>query len=288
MNRRSIKIHTLVVILSIILVALEYGCYYFLNLVYPSVLMAVVLNLLLCHIFLENSLTYLSSFLQSLITVLLSAGLTAFIYMNQTGNLLVYRSGLIYIILLNWVIPLLYCILRDFTDHGPRFVNFRSFFWRTSILFAVMYVIEFVIHFFIVPLQFPEGLSSVGHTMIPFMSTAAYIEDCIYLGQSISVLLLYVLKCFLFFLPLGLYASILLKEANKWILVLLTFVLPLGAEAIRYLRTSTFSIDAYLYCFFGFLLGIVFYQILNLISNHCLNNDFLAERNKYSFFNFYY
>ncbi len=288
MNRRSIKVQSFIIFTSIITTGLEFGCYYFLNALYAGLAISILLNLILSHFFLETSLTYLSCFIQSIITVLLSTAATIFIYIYQTGNLLIYDKNLPFLILLNWFTPLLYSIIRNFTDHGPRFVAFRSYFWKTSILFSGYYIFFFVSHYFIIGTGFPTGESIVSNPLIPFLSTATYIEDCVYLGQPLLVLLLYVFKTILIFAPIGFYTSILLKEASRKIILILTFLLPLAPELVSFFQTNVFSIDAYLYNLIGFLLGMLIYQLLNSISHHCLNTDFLADRNKYSFFNFYF
>ncbi len=287
MNRRSIKIQSFIIFTSIITVGLEFGCYYFLNTLIGGLAIAVVLNLIMSHFFLEASLTYSSCFIQSIITVLLSTAATIFIYIYQTGNLLIYTRNLAFIILLNWFIPLLYSIIRNFTDHGPRFVTFRSYFWKTSILFSGYYLFFIILHYFVIGSSFPISQSTVSNPYIPFLFTATYIEDCIYLGQPLSRLLAYVFKTILIFAPIGFYASILLKEASRKIILILTFLLPLVPELVFFFQTNVFYMDAYLYNLIGFVFGILLYQLLNSISHHCLRTDFLADRNKYSFFNFY-
>ena len=288
MNRRSIKIQSFIIFTSILTVGLEFGCYYFLNTLYGGLAIAILLNLILSHFFLETSLTYSSCFVQSMITVVLSTGATIFIYIYQTGNLLIYNKNLPYIILFNWFIPLLYSIIRNFMDHGPRFVSFRSYFWKASILFSGYYLFFFVLHYFVIGTNFPVGASTVSNPLVPFLATATYIEDCIYLGQPLFVLLVYVFKTMLIFAPIGFYASILLKEASRKIILILTFLLPLVPELVSFIQTNAFHIDAYLYNMLGLLIGMLVYQLLNSISHHCLRTDFLADRNKYSFFNFYF
>lgn len=288
MNRRSIQIKTFIIISSLITIGLEFGCYYFLNSLSGSMVIAIVLNLILSHIYLETSLTYSSCFLQSALTVVLSTAATIFIYMNQTGTLLIYNKKLSFLVLLNWMVPLIYSIIRNFMDRGPRFVQFSSYFWKTSILFFVYYLYSFVNFYFISPIGFPFGASTVSNPLIPFLATATYIEDCIYLGNPLSVLLIYVLKTIWMFAPLGFYATLILKEASRKFIIILTFLLPLVTNIISFVQTSAFYIDAYLYHIIAFLLGILLYQLLNHISHRCLKTDFLTNRSKYRFFNFYF
>lgn len=288
MNKRSVKIHTIITILSFITIGLQFGSYYFLSSLFPAILLSIFLNLILSHFYLEASLSYTSCFLQSLITTIGSSLLILLIYYYQNGSLLIYKHTLLSLILLNWLVPFLYCIIRNFMDRGPRFVNFHSFFVKTSVLFAGYYVFFFIKHYFIFPVSFPETLSSIQNTMIPFLATATYIEDSIYLGLKLPTLLIFIAKSFLLFAPMGFYASILLKEASRIFIFLLTFLLPLAAEMIPLLFQGSFYMDTYLFHLMGCLLGIILYQILNYLSQECLQCDFPDERSRYSFFNFYY
>lgn len=288
MNHFSIKIHSLISLLSILLVGLEFGSYYFLNSVVPGILIAIFLNILLSHIYLEASLSFTSCFLQSLLTTILSTAAIILIYYYQTDSILVYQTTLLLFILLNWLVPFLFCIFRNLADRGPRFVSFRSAFWKMSLLFAVFYLFYFARHFFIIPAQFPESISNVTNPLIPLLATATYIEDSIYLSLKISPLLLFFAKSVLLFAPIGFYASILLKEASKIFIILLTLILPIGAACIPLAFEGVFYTDTFLFQLIGTLIGIMLYQICNHISNHNLHLDFLEERSRYRFFNLYY
>lgn len=288
MKKRSVKIPTLIVFFSLIDVGLQFGSYYFLNKLYPAFILIVVLNLVLCHIYLESSLSYSALFLHSALTALLSTGCTAFIYYKQTGNLLVFSKYLVLLVLLNWAVPLAYSIFRDITDHGPRFVGFRSYFIKTSILFALYYIPVFAICFFISPAGFPATASSINNPYIPFLATATYIEDVIYMGMSIKPFVYFTGISAVLFIPAGFYGSILLKKASRPVFVLLTLILPLLTEGIPFFYGHAFYIDGFLFKFVGILFGIIFYKILNSITNASLQCDFLTERNNYTFFNMYY
>lgn len=288
MKKRSIKIRSLIVFFSLVNVGLQFGSYYFLNKLYPALIAAVVLNLILCHIYLESSLSYSTCFLHSALNTILSTGCTAFIYYKQTGNLLVFTNYLLLLILLNWAVPLIYSIFRDITDHGPRFVGFRSYFVKTSILFALYFIPVFAYCFFVRPLPFPETPSGIANQYIPFLATATYIEDIIYLGVKVKPLIYFAgISCVLF-IPVGFYSSILLKKASKPVFILLTFALPLLSEGIPYFYGHSFLADGFLFKFTGFLLGIIVYKILNALTYASLRCDFLTERNNYTFFNMYY
>lgn len=288
MNHRSIRIKTFIIITSILILLLEYGCYYFFNSLFVSIAFAIVLNLIGSHIYLESSLTYSSCFLQSKVTVLLSSVLTIFIYTHQAKTFLIYHKYLPVLILLNWLVPLFYSILRNFMDHGPRFVQFRTYFWKTSILFLFYYIYSFLQYYVITPVSLPFDGSKLSNPLIPFLATASFIEDCIYLGQPLSVLFIYLIKTILLFVPLGFYTFLLLKKASRTLIILLTFLLPLVATILSFVKASVFYIDVYFYNLIGFLLGILLYQLLNQISHHRLKTSFLSNRSKYSFFNPYF
>ncbi len=288
MKYRSIKIRTLIILFSLLLVGCEFFTYYFFDDLKLSLAIAVLPNLLLLHIYLESSLSYLSCFLHSTLITLLSTSGTLLIYYQQTGNLLVYNPYLPLLILLNWLVPMLYAILRDLNDHGPRFVNFRAFFIRSSILFGIFYVLLFTKYFFITPMAFPATLTDTGNPYVPFLASATYIEDVIYLGHPLMPLILYLTKIVLAFLPIGFYTALLLREHPRYCLALITLFAPLLIECIPLLYGESFSMDVYLWTLIGTLVGILLFKILNAVSNYSLKCDFLTQRNNYRFFNLYY
>lgn len=289
MQRRSIKIRTLTILFGILLVGAQFGSYYFLDRLSISAGITVILTLLLSHFYLEISLSYESCFFHSIITMVLSTICTGFIWYYQS-SLLVYSDWLWSLTILNWFLPLLYCIFRNFGDRGPRFVGFVPYFVKTSILFVLYYGFLLVYCSFLSEKAFPFSASVPDSLFIPFMATATVIEDAIYLGSSILPLIFYVTELIVLFIPMGFYISLLLKKAGGFPKFILALFIPCIFEAVPLLYYSPkgFMTDNCLYRIIGMFLGMLLYQMINQLSHHFLGDDFLKPRNNYSFFNMYY
>ena len=288
MEHRTIKLTAVAVLAGIFSVILEFTVYYFTNMVTPMIFISVLTSIILSHIFLEVSLTYETGFLYSLFTMILSTVITALIYFNITGGLFVYQRFIHAVIYLHWLVPMVYHIFRNLFDKGPRFVSFNSYFTKASLLFFVYYVCNFVYHTIIDPIVMPYAFSTSTNSFIPFFSTATHIEDFIYMGTGIGELFLYIGKLFILFMPIGFYASLILRDYDKktslFVKTILCIVVPLIFEGISFFQRDVINIDSYLYRFLGIFFGILLLKVLNAIFLHVTREEFLIERNRYSFF----
>lgn len=284
MERRSIKVTTLVLIVSFLCVVAEFSTYYFLDTFWPVCLVTVILAFIVSHIFLEASLTYDTCFVFSLVSMIISSIFTTSIYYGQTGKILVYHDYIQFIIYANWLTPLLYSILRSLFDRGPRFVSFNSYFLKTNILFGLFYLFNLVYYTAFSPIKLPYGFGKQGIVFLPFLTTATHIEDFIYTGNGIESLVGYIIKILILFVPMGFYIALLLKKNGFILKAIIIFVIPVLFEAIPYLTQHTANIDSCIYRFISLIIGVLLYQILNGIFRYITGEDFLYERNKYSFF----
>ncbi len=288
MERRTSKLTTLVVLLSILSVILEFSVYYFTGLVWPAAALTILTSLILSHIFLESSLSYETSFLFSSITMILSTIIIALIYYNQIGGLLVYQKYIHLVPFLHWLVPMAHNILRCLLDKGPRFVCFNLYFWKISTVFAVYYAANLLYHTILDPIMMPYAFLTTSHRFVPFFSTATHIEDFIYMGTGIGEIIIYFLKLFALFGPIGFYSSLFLRDYDKKTSFLiktgLCLIVPLIFEIIVYFQSGIVNIDAYLYRFFSIFFGILLLKIMDAIFLSVTREKFLHERNRYSFF----
>lgn len=288
MERRTIKMTTFVVVLSIISVISEFVVYYFTDLFWPMAAITILTSLIFSHIFLETSLTYETGLLFSVLTMVLSSICSALIYFNQTGGLLLYRSYILMTTFLHWIIPMIYHIFRCLFDRGPRFVSFNSYFYKASIVFAVYYMGNLVYHTILDPIMMPYAFSTANNNFIPFFSTATHIEDFIYMGTGIGELWIYLAKLFALFAPIGFYSSLLLRSYDKKSALIIktgiSVIIPIIFEGISFLQGNVINIDSCLYRFLGIFLGIVLLRVINSLFLHTTGEEFLIERNRYSFF----
>ncbi len=288
MERRTIKMTAFVVIVSILSVASIFAVYYFTNTFWSMIPLTIVISLILSHILLETSLTYETGLLFSCLSMILSTIVTALIYFNLTGGLFIYESYIHMTIYLHWLIPMIYYTFRCLLDKGPRFVAFNSYFYKSSIVFAFYYVCNLVYHTILNPIMIPYGFSSSSNNFIPFFSTATHIEDFIYMGTGVLELALYIIKLFVLFVPIGFYASLFLREHDiksaLLIKIVLAIFIPVVFEGISYFHGNSINIDSCLYRFLGIFLGMIIFKLLNVVFLSMTGEEFLFERNRYSFF----
>lgn len=284
-RKRSIKINIMVILSSLLYLGFEFGVYYLTDSAAYVFAIAALGSLILTHLFLEVALTYDICFLFTLFSVVPASIISALIYFNQTGHLLIYQNFLPYLVFLHWLLPVLYCTFRCLLDRGPRFVRYNSFFWKTGILLAIYYLPVLVIRSFLIPVEFPYTFTGKEIMLIPFMATATHIEDFIYTGVGISSLLAYAGQILLLFLPIGFYGSILLKQLSPLLKAVLYLFVSFLVEGILWFTRGTFMIDACIFRLFGIILGVLLYQLMNRLFRFYTREDFLYERNRYSFFN---
>lgn len=292
MRRQSVKITTLVIILSIAAVYFQFFCYYFFDNAWLVLTITFITSLLLAHFFLEASLSYEPGFLQCFFTVSLSFIFSFLIANNRTGGFLVYKGCLPYIVLINWMAPVAYFIVRCLYDRGPRFVGFHSFFIKTSILFGVFYLFVLAVKLFVMPMEAPYALfkNNPAPNLVPFWTTAGQIEDFIYQQTSLVPTLIYIIKAIFLYIPYGFYLRILLRTASILVRSGIILLFPLLVEAAQYLFSiGHCDIDDFMFALLGSLIGILIYNVLNKIFLSRTEYAFLEEKPPYSFYkNIYY
>ena len=288
MEQKAINMTILSVVCSILSVILEFSVYHFTNSVLALAALTILTSLLLSHIFLETSLSYETSFIFSTITMILSTVVIVLTYYNKINGLLVYQNNIHLCIFLHWIVPMLYSILRCLLDKGPRFAAFSSYFWKSSIVFAVCYIASLIYYTILAPITLPYAFTTTSYPFVPFFATATHIEDHIYMGTGIGELIIYFCKLYVLFAPIGFYASLILRDYDRktalWVKSLLCLIIPLIFEVISYVQGTPLNIDAYLYRFFSIFFGILLLKIMDAIFIYITGCAFLYERNRYSFF----
>ena len=155
MNKRSVNISSLVILLSLLSFLFEMCLYYFIPQHLITVAVAAIISLGLAHFFLESSLNYDYCFLHASFMTITSTAFTIIVYLMQPNVWIAYDYSLIALIIVNWFIPFGYCFIRDFCDRGPRFAEYLFFFYGMSILFLIIYAIALVKLLFVTPLLPP-------------------------------------------------------------------------------------------------------------------------------------
>ena len=104
MNKQSVNISSLVILLSLLCFIMEVCIYYFVPQRYIAILFAVVCSLCLSHFFLESSLNYDYNFIHASFMVITSLAFGIIVYIIQP-TVDKYDYSIIVLVLLNWLIP---------------------------------------------------------------------------------------------------------------------------------------------------------------------------------------
>lgn len=280
MNKRSVDISSLVILLSLLSFLFEICLYYFIPQHWITVAVAAIISLGLSHFFLESSLNYDYCFLHASFMTITSTAFTIIVYLMQPNVWITYDYSLIALIIVNWFIPFAYCFIRDFCDRGPRFAEYLFFFYGMSILFLVIYAIALVKLLFVTPLLPPYDTMRFGaHNFIPFMATGNYIEDALSHHASISKMITYIFELIVLGIPAGFYIRVFLKDHSITVRIFGYLLLPFIFEFIQFLTgIGRADIDDYTFYLIGILLGIAIYHIVYRISYEVHKRDFLEDR----------
>ena len=127
MNKRTVNISSLVLLLSLLSLITTMCLYYIVPMHYVSVIFAAAASVLLAHFFLESSLNYDYNFLHAASMTVTTLIFAIVIYLIQPNEWITFDFWLPCLVLINWLVPFLYCTLRDLFDRGPRFDGYHKF-----------------------------------------------------------------------------------------------------------------------------------------------------------------
>jgi len=286
MHRSSTHITTLIILLSILTITIQFSVYYFFGATLVTFGLITLLILLCSHIFLNRSHSYEACFSYSLLNIFV-----CFIIMfsNFRGEVsfLIYQHNLLLFIILHWTIPTLYCIIRCLLDKCSKYTNFNLFYRNISIVFLVIYVGVLI---YILFLQ--NGTNILYYTdyhsinLVPFLTLATLIEDHINGYVSVNNITAYLIQGILLFVPYGFYTILLLRYNRLLTRIIALLFLPLLIEVLqRVFLLGKGDIDDIILAMIGSVIGALCYHILNLIFRAVTDDDFLYECSHYSFYN---
>jgi len=212
--------------------------------------------------------------------VITSLAFGAIVYIIQPNQWIKYDFSIIVLILLNWIIPFIYCCLRDLFDRGPRFDDFNLFFHRMSIFFIVVYLLAILKQYFVTPFVPPYDAPGFGAKLfVPFMATAEYIEKAVRAHESLTPIIIYVAEMACFGIPFGYFARVYLKKYSLLLQLMAYFLFPLVLEGIQQVTgIGRCAIDDYVIFLLGSVIGVVIYQIMNSMFVSVATRDFTTDR----------
>ena len=116
MNKRSVNISSLVILLSLLSFLFEMCLYYFIPQHVITVIVAGIFAIGLSHFFLESSLNYDYCFLHGAFMTITSTAFTIIVYLMQPNTWITYDYSMIALIIVNCFIQFAYSFIRDFCD----------------------------------------------------------------------------------------------------------------------------------------------------------------------------
>ncbi|MCI8750507.1 MAG: hypothetical protein K1W39_16925 [Lachnospiraceae bacterium] len=281
MNKQSVNISSLVILLSLLCFIMEVCIYYFIPQRYTVIIFTIISSLCLSHFFLESSLNYDYNYIHASFMVITSLAFGIIVYIIQPNQWIIYDYSIVVLILANWLIPFIYCCIRDLFDRGPRFDDFNLFFHRMSKFFIIIYILAILKQYFITPFVPPYDAPEFGaHIFVPFMTTAEHIEEMLNTNQDIIPVILYIIEIACFGIPFGYFSRVYLKNRHFLLQLLAYLVFPFILEAAQQVTgLGRCAIDDYVIFLIGAVIGIIIYQIMNSLFMSVATRDFTVDRN---------
>ncbi|MBP1755980.1 MAG: putative rane protein [Firmicutes bacterium] len=288
MQRRThIQVSSLIIFLSIITISIQFVIYYFFAAFYVIWGVAILLTLISCHLLLEQTSTYEACFNYSSLILFISAVIILLSVLNKDQAFLPYTGTMLGIAVIDWLLPCLYCFIRNMLDYGTRFEDYNSFYRNHSLLFFVIYLGVLCYGFFganAFPLAYRGTLDAAN--IMPFEAITILIEDYLYGIIPLSDILIYLLVRILIFLPYGFQATLLLRRQSRLPRFLALFFLPVILEITQYIIIpQRADIDDIIYAMLGGILGSLLYYLCNLIFRAFTGKNFLTKDTDYPFAN---
>lgn len=288
MNKRTVNISSLVLLLSLLSLITTMCLYYIVPMHYVSVIFTAVSAILLAHFFLESSLNYDYNFLHAASMTVTTLIFAIVIYLIQPNAWITFDFWLPCLVLINWLVPFLYCTLRDLFDRGPRFDGYHKFFNRMCIFFTFIYIFVIVKQYFITPIVPPYHKLAFGaHNFVPFMATASYIEQTLKAGKPLYDFILYATELICLGIPFGYMIRIALRKLNFVLRIIIYILFPAALEFIQYsTNLGRADIDDCVFSIIGILIGVILFHIMNSAFQTIAARDFMisrAQQKKYHF-----
>lgn len=282
-KRVNAEISSLLVILGILTILIQFGAYYFLDLNIAVWGIACLISVLCCHILLGQSITFSVCFDYSLFTLFISLIVIVLSYTGKDTVFLPYTGIMLGIALINWLLPMLYCFIRYMLNYGSTLEGFPRFYRNSSIVFLVFYTAALLYGNFSVD-AFGWDYATASNTagFIPFTIISAQFSS--YLDGSIPLwdIVTYLSSRILVYIPYGFYIFLLLRRRSVLLRCLALLIVPFLIEAVQYFTwNARCNIDDLIYALLGGLLGFLAFIMTNAIYRTFAGRDFLISEGSY-------
>jgi len=286
MQRRSnIQISSLIILLSIITIILQFSAYYFFASFLLIIGISCIVSILSCHILLEQTTSYESCFQYSILTIFICIVIFILSYFGGENPLLPYSSALLGIIVINWFLPNFHSFLRNMFNYGSKIEDFPLFYRNSMIVFYIFYMATLLYASF-APNVFPWAYQNTINifNIKPFWSVSGQIEDYFYGAIPISDIFIYLASRILTFIPYGFIVTLILRHQPRLLRFLALLLVPFLLEFFQYfILPGRCDIDDILYALLGGVIGSLIFYLTNLIFRAFSGSEFLSNENSYKF-----
>lgn len=290
MQRRSyIHVSSLIVILSILTIIVEFTTYYFFSSIYSILGISAVLLIICSHILLEQSATYETIFIYTLSNIFISILITILTYYSANhSSFITYSPTFHGIILINWLIPTIHCFIRYMVGYSVRITHYPSYHLKNSMIFILCYL-GLIIYSNFADGAFPSLYRAVmwsdNVNFTPFLTLSMEIEDYLYGIIPLSYVFIYLASRILISIPYGYYIALITKNNSRVLRFFLFILFPAGIEVLQFFfYPSRCDIDDIIYGFIGCMVGSLFFYLVSSIFRNISGKDFLERERIYSSF----
>jgi hypothetical protein len=286
-RRTNIQISSLIIILSILTIMVQFVVYYLFASFYIILGISILIALLCCHLLVEQTVSYEACFQYSFLTLFISLVVIGLTYLGKGQTFLPYTGTMLGVAVINWLIPSIYCFMRNMLNYGTKIDDFHIFFRYSNIVFLIFYLVVIAYSSF-VSAAFPWAYRTVveAANVFPFQVIATQIEDYLYELIPLTDIITYLLSRILIYLPYGFFVTLVLRRQTRLPRFFGLLILPIVIEILQYIIIPTrCDIDDILYALIGGILGSLSYYLLNVIFRAFTGKDFLMREADYRFSN---
>ncbi len=277
-RRTNIQTSSSVTALSILTILVQFISYYYIDTAIIIWGISCFISALCCHLLIEQTLTYTVCFHYCVLTLFISLLVVILTYWGNPTVFFPYSNTMLGIALINWLIPMLHCFIRNMTGYGSITEDFINFYRNSSFIFLISYLTLILYGNFSVT-AFPWAYKSISaaSNFIPFNVITEQIEDFLYRVIPLYDILIYLASRVLLYVPYGFYISLVLNSKNRLVKCAFLLLLPFLVETLQFfLINERCDIDDLLYGFIGGLIGNLFFFVVNTIYYTFSGRDFLS------------
>ncbi len=284
-KRTNTQSSSLIIYISIITILIQFAVYYFIEVNILIWAAASLISLICCHVLIEHTLTYFSCLHYSFLSLFISVIIIALTYLGEVKTFLPYNHAMLGIALINWLVPLLHCFIRNMIDASGKIDDFYDYYKSNSIFFIIVYIATLIYGNYIADSFFWTNNYGTSANFSILKIISVKVEDYIYNHIPLSDIMNYLSSRILIYIPYGFYISLLLRNQRRLIKSLALLILPFVFKALQYfIIKPRCDIDDLFYAFIGGLIGTLIFFITNVIFRSFSGRDFFGDETRSRYF----